>query len=35
VVADPVIDAFATKPDNPAVQGMDVINDPQGIVPRF
>ena len=35
VIASPVIDALATEPDNPAVCGMDVINDPDGSVPRF
>lgn len=34
VLAAPVIDAIATKPDNPARSGMDVINDPGQIVPR-
>jgi hypothetical protein len=34
VLATPVIDAIATKPDNPARAGMDVINDPGRIVPR-
>lgn len=34
VIASPVIDALATEPGNPAVCGMDVINDPDGSVPR-
>lgn len=34
VLAVPIIDAIATKPGNPAVAGMDVINDPDGTVPR-
>jgi len=34
VLAVPVIDAFATRPENPACSGMDVINDPDGSVPR-
>jgi hypothetical protein len=34
VIASPVIDALATKPGNPAVSGMDVINDPDRSVPR-
>jgi hypothetical protein len=29
-----ILDAVATKPENPAVSGMDVINDPDGVVPR-
>ncbi len=34
VLAVPIIDAYATKPENPAHSGMDVINDPDGLVPR-
>lgn len=34
VLAAPVIDAIATRPDNPARSGMDVINDPTGLCPR-
>lgn len=34
VLAVPVIDGYATIPDNPARSGMDVINDPEGVVPR-
>jgi hypothetical protein len=34
VVLVPVIDAIRTRPDNPARSGMDVINDPDGLVPR-
>ena len=34
VLAVPVIDAFATRPDNPARSGMDAVNDPDGSVPR-
>lgn len=34
VLAVPIIDALRTKPDNPAHSGMDVINDPDGSVPR-
>ena len=34
VLAVPVIDALATRPGNPACSGMDVINDPDGTVPR-
>jgi hypothetical protein len=34
VIASPVIDALATEPGNPAVSGMDVINDPDGSVLR-
>ena len=34
VLAVPVIDALATRPENPAHSGMDVINDPDGTVPR-
>ncbi len=34
VLATPVIDALATRPENPAHSGMDTINDPHGTVPR-
>lgn len=34
VLAVPVLDAFATSPANPAHSGMDVVNDPEGTVPR-
>jgi hypothetical protein len=34
VLAVPVLDAYATSPQNPARSGMDVINDPDGTVPR-
>lgn len=34
LLAVPVIDALVTRPDNPAHSGMDVINDPDGVVPR-
>jgi hypothetical protein len=34
VTGTPVIDALATRPENPARAGMDVINDPDGSVPR-
>lgn len=34
VLSVPVLDAYLTKPENPAVAGMDVINDPEGTVPR-
>ena len=34
VLAVAAIDAFATRPENPARSGMDVINDPDAIVPR-
>ena len=34
VLAVPVLDAYATRPENPAHSGMDVINDPDGTVPR-
>jgi len=33
VISVPQLDAYATKPDNPAQSGMDVINDPDGTVP--
>ena len=34
ILANPVIEALAMKPENPARSGMDIINDPDGIVPR-
>ncbi len=34
VLAVPVIDGYATSPANPARSGMDVVNDPDGVVPR-
>jgi len=34
VLAEPVLDAQPTRPDNPARAGMDTINDPTGRVPR-
>jgi hypothetical protein len=34
VLVVPVIDAYATSPANPARSGMDVINDPDGVIPR-
>ena len=34
VLATPVIDGLATRPENPAHSGMDTINDPHGTVPR-
>jgi hypothetical protein len=34
VVIVPVIDAIRTQPENPAHSGMDLINDPDGLVPR-
>jgi hypothetical protein len=34
VVALDVLDAIATDPENDARSGMDVVNDPDGIVPR-
>ncbi len=34
VLAVPVIDALPTTPDNPAMSGMDTINDPDGTIPR-
>jgi hypothetical protein len=34
VLALPVMDAVETKPDYPARSGMDVINDPDGTIPR-
>lgn len=34
VLAAPIMDAVKTRPENPARSGMDVLNDPDGIVPR-
>ena len=34
IVGTPVLDAYATKPSNPARSGMDMINDPHGTIPR-
>jgi hypothetical protein len=34
VLAQPIMDAAETQPENPARTGMDVINDPDGHVPR-
>jgi hypothetical protein len=34
ILAVPVLDAYPTRPDNPARSGMDVVNDPDVIVPR-
>jgi hypothetical protein len=34
VLAVPVIDAYETSPANPARSGMDLVNDPDGVVPR-
>ncbi len=34
VISVPLLDAYATTPDNPAQSGMDVINDPDETVPR-
>ena len=30
----PVLDAYRTAPSNRASSGMDLLNDPEGIVPR-
>jgi hypothetical protein len=30
----PALDAYRTAPSNPARSGMDLLNDPEGIVPR-
>ena len=35
VLAVPVIDAYATAPENPAHSGMDVLNDPDATIPRM
>jgi hypothetical protein len=34
IVATHVLDAYVTEPSNRAQSGMDIINDPHGIVPR-
>jgi hypothetical protein len=34
VLAVPELDAYETSPGNPARSGMDVINDPDGTIPR-
>lgn len=34
IVATPVLDAYATKPSNPAGSGMDTVNDPHRTIPR-
>jgi hypothetical protein len=34
VLTVPVLDAYATTPENPARAGMDVVNDPHGTVAR-
>lgn len=34
VLSVPVLDAYKTKPENPAAAGMDVINDPDQVVTR-
>lgn len=34
VLAVPIMDAVVTRPENPARSGMDVLNDPDGAVPR-
>jgi hypothetical protein len=34
VVAVDALDAVATSPENPASSGMDVLNDPDGSIPR-
>lgn len=34
VLAAPIMDAVETRPENPARSGMDVLNDPDGIIPR-
>jgi hypothetical protein len=34
ILAASVLDAYATKPENPAHSGMDTINDPDGTTPR-
>jgi hypothetical protein len=35
VLAVPATDAYATKPENPAHSGMDVLNDPGASIPRL
>jgi hypothetical protein len=34
VLAVPVLDAYPTKPENPAHSGMDLINDPDHVIQR-
>jgi len=34
VLALPIMDAVETKPEYPAHSGMDVVNDPDGVIPR-
>jgi hypothetical protein len=34
LLAMPILDALEAKPENPARSGMDVINDPDGVIPR-
>jgi hypothetical protein len=34
VLAQPIMDAVETQPENPARAGMGIINDPDGNVPR-
>jgi hypothetical protein len=34
VLSVPVLDAYLAKPEDPAYAGMDVINDPEGTIPR-
>ncbi len=35
ILAVPVLDAYPTRPGNPARSGMDVINDPGAAIPRM
>ena len=35
ILAVPVLDAYPTRPDNPARSGMDVYYDPGSVVPRM
>jgi hypothetical protein len=35
ILADPAIDAYPTRPENPAHSGMDVLNDPDATIPRM
>lgn len=34
ILAAPAIDAYPTRPENPAHSGMDVLNDPGAIIPE-
>jgi hypothetical protein len=34
ILSVPVIDGVRTRPENPAHSGMDLVNDPNGEVPR-